>query len=108
MTLLLVIKLLNHQETILIFMLTKQGTGIIDVYFHVHIKVNLNVHLVSRRTHHIIRVNEMQVIKRKHVHEFEEVNMHPNIFKFSFGLHGYVANQDNTNLSCDKYDTIHS
>jgi hypothetical protein len=89
MTLLLVIKLLNQQETILIFMLTKQ---IIDVYFHVHIKVNLNVHLVSRRTPHIIRVNEMQVIKRKHVHEFQEVNMHPNIFKLRFGLHGYVAN----------------
>ena len=54
-------------------MLTKQ---IIDVYFHVHIKVNLNVHLVSRRTPHIIRVNEMQVIKRKHVHEFQEVSKH--------------------------------
>ena len=86
-------------------MLTKQ---IIDVYFHVRIKVNLNVHLVSRRTPHIIRVNEMQVIKRKHVHEFQEVNMHPNIFKFRFGLHGYVANRNNTNLSCDKYDTINS
>ena len=53
----------------------KSVQGINDVYFYVNIKVNKEEYLVNKRATHIIHVNGMLVIKRRHMPALHEVNM---------------------------------